>query len=98
MDSSSEDFDKWTQLRALVLREWGTKEDGGGARFTLAARAAANDVDDMQAIAKMRQVTFAQREIHNLITQVEQMAKCDSKAKEEFATVAVPNYSRRGDL
>jgi hypothetical protein len=95
---SSEDFDRWTRLKALVESEWGTAANGGGARFTLTARAAANDVDDPLAMAKMRQVIFAQREIHNLISQVEQAARGDAKAKEEMAVPVLADYSRRGGL
>lgn len=98
MNTPVEDFDCWNHLRALVLREWGTAEQGGGARFTLAARAAANDTDDAQAIVKMRQVCFAQREIHNLIAQVEQLARGEKKAQQEFATMTTTDYSRRGGL
>ena len=99
MDSNArEDLDHWAHFRALVAREWGSAANGGGARFTLAARAAANDTDDAQAIVKMRQVCFAQREIHNLISQVEWLVKGDAKASEDMATVAAPEYSRRGGL
>lgn len=95
MDSNArEDFDKWTALKALIAREWGTADTGGGARFTLAARAAANDTDDTQALVKMRQVCFAQREIHNLITQIEQQARGEEK---ELVPVTA-DYSRRGGL
>lgn len=94
MDSN--DQDHWLHFRALVAREWGTANEGGGARFTLAARAAANDTDDAQAIVKMRQVCFAQKEIHSLISQVEQLVRGDIKAQ-ELAPVGV-DYSRRGGL
>lgn len=90
------DQDHWAHFRAIVAREWGSADQGGGARFTLAARAAANDTDDAQAIVKMRQVCFAQREIHNLIAQVEQLVRSDAKA-EQLVPVAV-DYSRRGGL
>jgi hypothetical protein len=95
MDNAREDFDCWNLLLTLANREWGTPEAGGGARFNLAARAAANDTDDAQAIVKMRQVCFAQREIHNLITQVQQAVK--DEAKKELVPVTV-DYSRRGNL
>jgi hypothetical protein len=96
MDSN--DLDHWAHFRALVAREWGAPDTGGGARFTLAARSAANDTDDAQAIVKMRQVCFAQREIHNLISQVEQLVKGESRTQEQMAMVPVPDYSRRGGL
>ena len=99
MDSNArEDLDHWAHFKALVAQEWGSASKGGGARFTLAARAAANDTDDAQAIVKMRQVCFAQREIHNLITQVEQLVKGEAKNQQEFATAGTPDYSRRGGL
>ena len=85
-------------FRALVAREWGSPTEGGGARFTLAARAAANDADDAMAIVKMRQVCFAQREIHNLVSQVLQLVKGEVKAQEEMATAGPTDYSRRGGL
>jgi hypothetical protein len=97
MDSNARDLhDHWPHFLALVKQEWGTASQGGGARFTLAARAAANDTDDAQAIVKMRQVCFAQREIHNLIDQVDQLVKGDAKA-EQMAPVKV-DWSRRGGL
>lgn len=92
------DLDRWARFMELVTAEWGTAANGGGARFTLAARSAANDTDDAQAIVKMRQVCFAQREIHNLIGQVEQSVKGDIKATEEMATPGPVDYSRRGGL
>ena len=97
MSTPSEDIDCWAKFRALVLSEWGTANTGGGARFTLAARAAANDTDDAQAIVKMRQVCFAQKEIHNLIAQVEQAVKGEQKSQQDLQPVGV-DYSRRGGL
>ena len=91
------DLDRWARFMELVTQEWGTAASGGGARFTLAARAAANDTDDAQALVKMRQVCFAQREIHNLIAQVEQTVRDTVKAEQELATTA-RDWSRRGGL
>jgi hypothetical protein len=95
---SNDTQDHWAHFLALVHREWGTADTGGGARFTIAARAAANDTDDALAIVKMRQVCFAQREIHNLVTQVLQLVRGEVKAQEAVAQVPVADYSRRGGL
>ena len=97
MDSNDQQ-DHWMHFRALVAREWGSPEHGGGARFTIAARAAANDTDDALAIVKMRQVCFAQKEIHNLVSQVLQRVKGEVKAQEEMAAASPTDYSRRGGL
>ena len=95
MDSNArDDFDKWTALRALVAKEWGDAANGGGARFTLCARAAANDSNDGEAMRKLREVCFAQREIHNLMSQVERAARGEER---ELVTATV-DYSRRGGL
>ena len=91
------DQDHWLHFRALVAREWGAPDSGGGARFNLCARAAANDGNDADAMRKLREVLFAQREIHNLIAQVEQLVKGDAKAEQLVAAGPV-DYSRRGGL
>lgn len=104
MDSAREDLDHlvhspgWSRFVDYIEREWGTSAKGGGARFTFAARAAANDMDDAAAIAKMRQVCFAQREIHALVAWVHGSLKDATKHDQELATTAPADYSRRGGL
>lgn len=104
MDSLREDLDHlvsspgWTRFIDHVQKEWGTVENGGGARFTLAARAAANDTDDLAALSKMRQVCFTQREVHNLISWVETTLKQTKKEDRELQPVAAKDWSRRGNL
>lgn len=88
----------WQRFCQHVEQEWGNVAHGGGARFTYAARTAANDVDDATAIVKMRQVCFAQREVLALIAWVNGSLKDATKRDQEFAAVAAPNFSRRGDL
>src|SRR5688572_23810593 len=88
----------WHLFLAHVKQEWGTREKVGGDRFVFAATRAADDPDDRDAMRKLRELCYAQSEIQKLFTWVDTELKAATKADTEFATVAVPNYSRRGDL
>jgi hypothetical protein len=104
MDSLREDLDHlvhspgWLRFLAHVEQEWGTPKHGGGARFTLAARAAANDTDDVSALSKMRQVCFAQKEVLALVGWVDEQLKQSTKEEQELVPAGPRDYSRRGGL
>ena len=104
MDSLREDLDHlvhspgWARFLAHVEKEWGTRDIGGGVRFTRAATQAADINAERDAINQLRQVCVAQREIHNLIAWVENTLKQATKDDRELQPVAVPDYSRRGGL
>jgi hypothetical protein len=88
----------WLRFRQHVEQEWGTREHGGGAVFTNAARKAANQVDDGTALGHLRQICAAQKEIHTLMEWPETALKGLVKHEQEFAAIAVADYSRRGHL
>lgn len=84
----------WRTFAAHVAREWGT-EEGGGARFLNAVRAAASERADSDATEKLRQIVVAQREVHNV------MAWPERRLKELTARALQPmerSLSRRGGL
>ena len=72
MESEREDLDAllqtpgWQRFLRHVAQEWGA-EDGGGAMYHGAVTAAAKDDDDPRALAKLRQIVVAQREIQKLV-------------------------------
>lgn len=104
MDSLREDLDHlvhspgWMRFLAHVEQEWGTREKGGGARFTQATHHAAAELNEADALAKLRQICVAQREIHNLLTWVESTLKQATKEDRELVPAGAPDYSRRGGL
>jgi hypothetical protein len=104
MESRREDLDDlvhspgWMRFLAHVRQEWGTRDAGGGVRFTQAAHQAANLNADADAIGQLRQICVAQREIHNLIAWVDTELAQSQKDEAEYATAAPPNFSRRGGL
>lgn len=71
-DPEREDLDAllqsagWQWFLRYVAREWGA-DDGGGAMYHGAVTAAAKEDDDPRALAKLRQIVVAQREIQKLI-------------------------------
>lgn len=103
MDSLREDLDHlvhspgWMRFLAHVEQEWGTREKGGGARFTQAAREAADIHAKDVAVDHLRQIMAAQREVHNLIAWVDETLKQTTKQEQELVPVA-RDYSRRGGL
>jgi hypothetical protein len=84
----------WQRFKAYTAEQWGTPSAGGGARFQLAVRASAAENADADAIAKLRQVVAAQREIQGLITEFEK--RLDAVRPQENRLAAVG--SRRGPL
>ena len=104
MDSLREDLDHlvhspgWLRFLAHVEKEWGTRERGGGARFTMAANQAVNIGDEINAVHQLRQIAVAQREIHNVIAWVDQTLKDATKQDRELQPAGAPDYSRRGGL
>ncbi|HYF37260.1 MAG TPA: hypothetical protein VD994_18305 [Prosthecobacter sp.] len=104
MDSLREDLDHlvhspgWSRFLEHVEREWGSREKGGGVRFTQAAHQAANIGDEINAVNQLRQICVAQREIHNLLSWVETTLKQATKEDRELVPVGAPDYSRRGGL
>ena len=105
MDNSErEDLDAlvrspgWARFVAHVEKEWGTAEHGGGAYFTMAARKASDQTDDATALAYLRQICVAQKQIHGLVGWVYDSLKDATKHDQEFATVGARDFSRRGGL
>ena len=104
MDNLREDLDHlvhspgWGRFLAHVQREWGTRETGGGARFTMAASQAVNIGDEINAVNQLRQICVAQREIHTLIAWVEQTLKDTTKQETQLVAAGPVDYSRRGGL
>lgn len=84
----------WQRFKAYVAEQWGTPSAGGGARFQLAVRASAAEQADADAIAKLRQVVAAQREIQGLITEFEKRLDVLKPHEQRLAAVG----SRRGSL
>ena len=72
-DTEYEDFealvksDGWRRFTEYAELQWGTLANGGGARHQAAVAGAAGDEDDPRALAKLRQVIVAQREIQQLL-------------------------------
>jgi hypothetical protein len=103
MSDRREDLDElvhspgWQRFVAHVRQEWGTREAGGGVRFTQAAHQAASLNANDDAIAQLRQICVAQREIHNLIAWVDAELNAAKKAEPQLEPVRV-EYSRRGGL
>ena len=101
MDNLREDLDElvrsagWQRFVAHVQQEWGTREAGGGVRFTMAARQASNINADGEAIAQLRQICVAQREVHNLVAWVEDTLKEAQKSEQQQPALI---YPRRGRL
>ena len=83
----------WQRYKAHVAQQWGTPAQGGGARFQQAVGVAANEMEDDQTTAKLRQVIFAQKEIQSLIVSFE--GKIDHLKPLEQRELAP---SRRGSL
>lgn len=104
MDSLREDLDHlvhspgWTRFLAHVQSEWGTREHGGGTRFTQAAHQAASIEADRDAMSRLREVCVAQREILNAISWVETTLKQATKDDQKELQPVAANYSRRGGL
>lgn len=104
MDSLREDLDHlvhspgWSRFLEHVAKEWGTREHGGGARFTQATHTAASELNEADALAKLRQICVAQREIHNLVAWVDTTLKQATKEDRELVPVGPVDYSRRGGL
>lgn len=88
----------WARFVAHVEKEWGTAEHGGGAYFTMAARKASDQTDDATALAYLRQICVAQKQIHGLLAWVYGSLKDATKHDQELATTGAPDYSRRGGL
>jgi hypothetical protein len=87
----------WQRFLAHVQQEWGSREAGGGVRFTQAAHQAANIGANDEAMHQLRQICVAQREIHNLIAWVDAELAASKKDERELVA-AMPEYSRRGSL
>jgi hypothetical protein len=104
MEGRREDLDHlvhspgWARFMAHIEHEWGTKERGGGIRFTQGAHKAADILADAEAANQLRQICIAQREIHNLVSWVYTELKQSTKDEQQLATAGAPDYSRRGGL
>lgn len=82
----------WLRFKAYVAAQWGTPEHGGGARFQAAVAQASNQ-SDADAIAQLRQVVVAQKQIQGLILEFEgRRDKLKPMDQRELA------MSRRGSL
>lgn len=55
----------WQRFQAMVAKEWGTAEGGGSAFLAAISNAAKNQ--DQDAMAQMRQILVAQREIQKVM-------------------------------
>lgn len=88
----------WMRFLNHVRREWGNPEDGGGQRFMVAHRQVLANTNDTDALSQMRQIAVAQREIHTLISWVEETLKAAQKAEAVPPATIVPMYQRRGGL
>lgn len=84
----------WQRFKAHVAEQWGTPSAGGGIRFQQAVRQASNNEADANALAQLRQIVTAQREIQGLIVSFEQQAE-RLKPMEQRQELAM---SRRGSL
>lgn len=81
----------WRLFTDEVARMWGASE-GNGERFLQAVQAASK-AEDKDALAHLRQIIVAQREIHGLLSwpalQLKQL---------QPAQTSVTQFSRRGSL
>jgi hypothetical protein len=84
----------WQRFKAYTAEQWGTPSAGGGSGFQLAVRASAAEHADADAIAKLRQVVAAQREIQGLITEFEKRVEQVRPQEQRLSAVG----SRRGGL
>jgi hypothetical protein len=57
----------WTRFKSYIAEQWGTPQAGGGIRFQQAVNQASRNETDANALAQLRQVVVAQREIQGLI-------------------------------
>ena len=83
--------DGWKTFAAYVGQEWGA----GGRAFLDATTKAADQKADADAMAYLRQIIVAQREIQKLVKWPEERLK--QLEPIEYAT-ASRDYSRRGSL
>lgn len=82
----------WQRFKTYVAEQWGTPSAGGGVRFQAAVAHASNH-GDADAIAQLRQVVVAQKQIQGLVTEFEgRREKLKPLAEREHA------LSRRGAL
>lgn len=81
----------WRQFRSFVEREWGP----GGRAFIDATTKAADQNADRDAMAYLRQIIVAQREIQKLMTWPEEQLKT---LREPELVAMEANFSRRGGL
>lgn len=102
MSPEQEDLDAllrspgWARFVAYAAQEWGSDE-GGGARYRAGAKAAIDGLDDVTALAKLRQVMVAQREIQRLFAWVGERVEHLKKTTPSPESDALP-MSRRGGL
>ena len=102
MTDEQEDLDQlinsagWQRFQKMVEQLWGTAE-GGGARFVTAMTNVAKSTDDAIAMAQMRQIIAAQREIQDVmrwpVVRLEHLKRAAPPADSD----AMP-LSRRGGL
>lgn len=85
----------WKVFTAVVAKLWGTSE-GGGVRF-LDAVTNASKAGDSDAIAHLRQIIAAQREIHSAVSWPETRIKQLKQAQGQQGPMAFTG-SRRGGL
>lgn len=99
MESEREDLDAllqspgWQRFVKHVEQEWG-REDGGGAMYHAAILKIANNEDDPKAMAQLRQVVAAQREIRKILSWPKAQLAAAIKAEQD----PVGTGSRRGGL
>jgi hypothetical protein len=82
----------WTVFQSYVESEWGA----GGRRFLSAVKAASDNEDDKNAVAFLRQIIVAQREIQKLLLWPAERLKTLQSTELELA--GERDYSRRGGL
>lgn len=88
--------DGWQRFKQMVEQQWGGAE-GGGARFVSGMTTVAKSTDDALALANMRQIIAAQREIQAVMRwpseQAERLRKTEMRADSDAVA-----GSRRGGL
>lgn len=84
--------DGWRVFTAYVAGEWGS----GGRRFEHAVQQCADNPNDADATAKLRQVMVAKREIETLLKWPHERLK--ALQSPELVAASPLDYGRRGHL
>ena len=105
MTNEQEDLDQllssagWQRFAKMVEQQWGGVE-GSGERFINQMTAVARSTDDVIAMAQMRQIIAAQREIQSVMRwpslRLEQIKRTAVPADSD--ATALTEFSRRGGL